>query len=247
MLTVKMVKNYSKLPITQGRGIVTGFSRGSRLRLLKRIATIDWERTGKCIFVTLTYPDWCADTTIQERTQQRSQIIRDMEKHLGRQFACLWRQEWVCRKSGPFKGYMLPHWHLVCFGVPFFDANILRASWKRILRSDEQPRINVAAANNGSHATRYLCKYVAKKDDQPNLVHAAYLNGQGRPWGVTRQRLLPLCSSSAYLLTSKAQVGRAMEMAAALLGRHYLGAFTLFSDIAAERAKTILGKRAKTP
>ena len=61
------------------RGCITTFSRRARSRQLRKIAEIDWLAAGPGLFLTLTYPDECADHDMKERATHRYQIHRWIE------------------------------------------------------------------------------------------------------------------------------------------------------------------------
>lgn len=198
---------------TVPRGKITSFSRASRLRLLKFVATIKWRSGMKSLFMTLTYPDLRIPTAEGLLTIQRSRFLRDMEKHLGRRFAALWRVEWMERKSGKNKGIICPHIHLICFDIPFISFAVIRKAWKQILCWDDFVAMNVQVAGSGKMAALYIAKYMGKEFDQHLLDNHAYLNNQGRHWGFHRKSMIPQCEVSFVEKPTEQQVNRLMEFA----------------------------------
>lgn len=175
------------------RKTVTVFSPAARLRMLKRLATVHWEGVGPSLFVTCTYPDDYVITTKEERTRQRSRLLRDMEKHLGREFGALWRNEWVVRKSGKLMGTMAPHVHLIVFDCKWFDCHQLNQLWRVVLRADGYLRTEVERIRGQRDVAKYAAKYCAKVNPDHSLVIASYLNIEGRHWGIHRADLIPWC------------------------------------------------------
>jgi len=159
--------------------------------MLKVIAKIDWGRVPYGVFITLTYPDGYWTRDYHQRTIDRSRFIRDLEKHLGREVSVLWRCEWQKRKSGQKKGEIAPHLHLMCLGVRFVAANVVRQFWRGVLQVAGPLATDVRGVTGKEGCGRYLAKYISKT---PSLDNAAYLNRPwmaGRHWGITRPSLVP--------------------------------------------------------
>jgi len=159
--------------------------------MLKTIAKIDWGRVPYGVFITLTYPDdyWTRD--YHKRTIDRSRFLRDLEKHLDREVSVLWRCEWQKRKSGAKKGQIAPHLHLMCLGVRFVAADVVRRFWRGVLQADGPLATDVRGITGKEGCGRYLAKYISKA---ASLDNAAYLNRPwmaGRAWGITRPNLVP--------------------------------------------------------
>lgn len=191
LIVVKAHLNYTRRRQPQVRGNIMGFSRGSRLRLLKAIARMDWTLIGPSLFVTLTYPDERSVRRMSQRTSDRSQFIRAVELHLGRHVATIWRAEWKERRSGRNKGTMVSHVHLLLLGVEFIPWEKIRAWWGRILGWNGPLHTYVEATWDGPGASLYVAKYCSKVDAPPSLVNASYLNRVGRHWGLTRKGQIP--------------------------------------------------------
>ena len=84
------------------RGIVRGFSHGSRSRLMKLFAAADIDRLPAPLFITLTYPDtWVADWR-QWKANLRD-FLDALESKLG-QVSMIWKMELQERGA--------PHFHL---------------------------------------------------------------------------------------------------------------------------------------
>jgi hypothetical protein len=175
------------------RKTVTDFSNAARLRMLKRMATVHWESVGPSLFVTLTYPDECAVTTKEQRTRQRSRLLRDMENYLGKEFGALWRIEWQVRKSGSLMGTMVPHVHLIVFGLRFIPYPVVNKLWRVVLGAVGALRTDVRRIKGQRDVARYVAKYAAKVNPDRSLVIPSYLNIEGRHWGIHRPDLIPWC------------------------------------------------------
>ncbi len=190
--------NWNQSPKTIRRGPIRGFTGAARLRMLKEIAVIDWANTGRCLFATLSYPDELGLRTYQQRTTDRTLVLRRIEKHLGKNIATLWRLEWKERKSGAHLGQLRPHSHLCLFGVEYIPWEVLRTMWGEVLGWNGYVHTYVQALTNGTAAAKYAAKYAAK-DGSCSLVNAAYLDGLlGRAWGMTRKNLIPRAALTTF-------------------------------------------------
>jgi len=170
------------------------FTRYSRMRLLRLVAKVDWQQITDGVFVTLTYPDTYADRGFQLRTSDRTLFHRHMEKITGRRIPVVWRTEWQTRRSGEYKGRLMPHHHLMLLGVKYIHYAVVNETWRSILDTSEYVRTDVRAITGSEGCGKYLCKYLAKV---PSLVDGAYLDGEGirgRQWGVMRKELIQMCA-----------------------------------------------------
>lgn len=174
------------------RGTITNFSRASRLRLLKLIATIDWGLIPSSLFVTLTYPDDTRWDDPNERTKQKYLFHRAMETHLGRNICGVWRIEWKPRKSGPCRGMFVPHYHFLLLGVGYIDHRWIRYYWMKAIDWKGKVATDVKACRSAKKAALYVSKYVAKTHDPHSLDNGAYSNSNGRHWGYFRKPEIPL-------------------------------------------------------
>ena len=173
------------------RGTIKGFTQSARLRMLKTVATVEWARVKRAVFITLTYPDSHADRSMQQRTRDRYLFLRSMEKHLGNKVGVLWRVEWQPRKSGARKGQLTAHMHLIAFGVSFIDKEVVRQCWRDVLDADGPVVTWIEGMKDGRKVARYVSKYCAKKVENDVLDNASYLNSLGRHWGMCRRELIP--------------------------------------------------------
>ncbi len=170
------------------RGRVRGFSRASRLRLLRRRAQID--RTafrgygGKTFFITLTYGEvWPEDFAACKAHLKalRKRIVR----RFGR-FAAFWRLG-VQRRGAP-------HVHLLIYAPPSFCKlkelrRFIASAWREVI--GEIPEEDHSAGTcvdqlRTWRATERVGRYIAKEEKFPaGLI-------TGRVWGVWGEELLPV-------------------------------------------------------
>jgi len=222
-----------KVMPSEKRGRCGVFSNATRLRMLKAIARVDWRRVQGCLMVTLTYPDQYAERSFADRTQDRYLWHRYLEKHLGRNAACLWRTEWQVRKSGSQVGRFMPHHHLLLLNVGYIGHESVRHWWRGILGCEGYLATDVRQAKDGEHAARYAAKYMSKPDSG-SLDNAAYLNRvAGRSWGWKRVHLVPF-HPTEYLVDVPPEV---VDEAIRLAAEHWdgidpnsPGSFSLLAD-----------------
>ena len=69
LINVKYKDNIVRKPSPGTRGECKGFSSQSRLRLLKELNKINWEKFGMANFITLTWPDDVMPANYTERTK----------------------------------------------------------------------------------------------------------------------------------------------------------------------------------
>ena len=228
------------------RGEIKGFTPAARFRLLKWIATVDWKSCPDSRFISLTYPDQHAEKTYAERSKEKYLFLRYLEGWAGKQVPALWRTEWVPRQSGRFKGYLIPHFHLLCFGAGFLPNETARGWWRKILHEDGPLDTDVRKAPKDASASYYVAKYAAK------LLHldiASYHNKMsltGRQWGVTRRKQVPMHPVEVSRLFNKEEI----EVAKAIgresfsrYGEYGEGGFTM---LGADRA-AMLREKFKVP
>lgn len=234
-LTVKH-RTDVKRPRPHGkRKPIRGFSRGSRLRMLKMAAEIEWRLLGDSIFITLTIPDECGVGTPDSRTAMRHGFVRYMESYLQEQIPILWRVEWKRRKSGVCTGKFAPHIHLLVLGVKYVPQEKIRAWWRKITGKEGPLSTDVRDVKGGEMAAVYIAKYCAKSDTVPSLDNVTYLNNAGRQWGVHRRGLVPRCRECNFDFLTREIVAWLRRVAGAKL--HWYDptideGFTLLGDVA---------------
>jgi hypothetical protein len=151
------------------RGKVTGFSKKSRLRFLKRMGQVN--KSELPLFVTLTYPaEFPNDKTIYKA---------DLEKFLKRlvyrfpKVAGFWRLEFQKRGA--------PHYHLLIWGLPYSKAiqKFISYLWYMTVKSGDEKHLwagtQVQKVRSWRGVMSYASKYMAKEMD--------FGQECGRVWG----------------------------------------------------------------
>jgi len=170
---------------------ISGFTKAARLRMLRHVASIEWNSFKKGVFITLTYPNEYHGRTMKERNRDRYLFMRTMENHLGRKVGAMWRIEWEKRKSGSSMGKWFCHVHVIVFNCRFISKEVVNDGWRRALNA-EGPLITwIDGISDGRKASRYVSKYCAKLPDAGVLDDTTYLNSTGRHWGMHRKSLIP--------------------------------------------------------
>lgn len=181
-------------PSRISRGVVGLFSLESRMNLLRFLNRVDWDKCQPVQFVTLTYPDDVYRGSYVERSRDRFLFLRYVERCLGIHVPCVWRVEWVKRKSGRFVGNLFPHWHLLLAGTKILYEKWVRNRWAHVLGIyPSWVSVKVKQVEGILGACKYVAKYVSKL---PHLDITAYHNSHlkfGRHWGVTRRGMIPMC------------------------------------------------------
>lgn len=161
------------------RGLVHGFSRASRRRMMRFLQSLDQEAVGLPLFVTLTYPgEWPGNPRRWKR---------DLDVWLGRlrrahpEAWAVWRLEPQRRGA--------PHYHLLVFGLPRLEAAWLSRSWFEVVGSGDERHLRagtqVQRVESWRRVIRYASKYLAKEVEE---LPDAWQHGVGRWWGVHNRK-----------------------------------------------------------
>lgn len=193
-----------------GRGKITTFSKKSRKRLLELGARLDMAGAalGKpIIFMTITYAQKWPEP---EQVSRNFRALLERLRRFAPQSSAIWRIEYQKRGA--------PHFHLICFGLPYLDKALLAAWWGEIIgrefwdysQGEQNPRVpftRIEAIKSGRRAMFYLSKYVAKMPEPAptafcedavqggNAVASGFINvpylHAGRWWGIFNESFLP--------------------------------------------------------
>lgn len=169
------------------RGVISGFSRKSRKRMIERLAMLRTVSDG--YFVTLTYPD-----DVSHAPTKAKRDLDTLIKRIKRRFpraGGVWRLELKPRLSGELQGQLAPHYHVLLFGLPVRQQLFrrwLQLVWSRIVYETNKPPRNVRTRadviHNRRHAARYASKYAAKEEPGEEPGEGLKTVTWGRRWGV---------------------------------------------------------------
>lgn len=182
------------------RGLISLFSAASRLRLLRKLATVQREKMP--LFVTLTYPDGYFEHVNNPERWKRD--IDTLAKRLEDTFPGVggaWRLELKSRKSGAHIGEYFPHFHMLLWGVRpnkiYEFREWLEAAWHEVNGAqDANYRGNgtkVEQLRTQRGVMSYVSKYVAKEDKEQlgRLMSSETGLHVGRWWGFVRREVIP--------------------------------------------------------
>ena len=192
----------------QGGGIkqkITGFSTKSRRKLMQRLGMINNKVLP--LWVTLTYPDEF-DVDIVAMRKHFERFRRRLER---KGWGAIWRKEWKQRKSGLHEGEFYPHYHLLVWGVDYFEfrAWVSRAWWEvcgKLSDNHLTAGTSTDMVDTWRKLVGYVSKYMAKTDDL--LVEVENI---GRCWGVINTDVIPWSEIIKWSLPNKS-VNRLFRM-----------------------------------
>ena len=164
------------------RGMVKGFSRGSRLRMLELLQSIDRAKILGVWFATLTVPAGECDWKGIER--HRRAWLKRFDRAYPASASIIWKKE--PHKSG------FPHLHaLILWAVPIPDVHAFRkwndAAWADVVKSDNPAHASVGCKvepmRTWNGVAWYAGKYLSKNSETD-------IKETGRIWGVHNRALL---------------------------------------------------------
>lgn len=163
-------------PIGGPRGVVTGFSAGSRLRLLKTLACL--RKDTLPVFVTLTYPAaWPSDP---KQWKAHFHAFRNRMARRFPGFGAVWRLEFQKRGA--------PHWHLLVYGCPLAELRrVVGPMWYEVVKSGDPKHLAAGTRVERIRSYRgvmsYASKYMSKTEESSRRA--------GRLWGYVGKDNLP--------------------------------------------------------
>ena len=156
------------------RGKITGFSDGSRRRMLEMMNKLTFE---SMTFVTLTYPAVFPADGRQVKEHLRRFRAR-LEKRFGK-LTVVWRMEYQERGA--------PHFHLILLDAPFICRWWLSKAW--VDSNDTKSMLNfrygtnikgIALKGDTQKIINYVCKYAGKVEEHERNEGNEWC---GRFWG----------------------------------------------------------------
>lgn len=163
------------------RGVVCGFSRKSRKRLLDKLNCVPVDVFSDALFVTLTFPD------VFPCAARAKRCLDTFLKRLRRRYprcSGVWRMERVRRCSGVNSGELAPHFHVLLFGMSWLPSPWLARAWYECVGSGDERHLkagtSVQRVRSRRAAMSYASKYLAKVETETAT------NGEqtGRVWSV---------------------------------------------------------------
>lgn len=175
----------------KARGVIQTFSPAARLRVLKFLATVDFDYHDFSVFVTLTYPDKFFGIEKGRRNVHRANMLRKIESHLCHQVHGFWKVEWMPRESGSNVGEFMPHVHFLLFGVRFIHFELINRWWKDVIHNEGYVRTEIQRTVNEKQTAFYVAKYIAKTSGIVpfSITHISTIDG--RHFGYVRKPNIP--------------------------------------------------------
>ena len=165
------------------RGTIKSFSKQSRRRILRLVASL--KRSKLSTFITLTYPD-----EFERDPKKVKRHLDNFSKRLIREYPdviAIWRMEPQERKSGVNVGEVAPHIHVLAWNLKYSKRAIafVRLAWYEVVGSGNKKHFNAGTRVEAIRSTKgvmyYTAKYICKAQD-------FYLSGWGRYWGVWNRK-----------------------------------------------------------
>ena len=198
---IDVISHYAEFPHPGGggpRGKIAGYSKASRLRLVKRLTTITEKALKNSLFITLTY----------HKTQVPHEKLKRDLKHFVQLLrrnhpndSGVWRIE--AQKRGS------PHYHILHFGERggkrFLPHAWISERWNRIAEPGNLLHLESGTSVERCSGARAIGGYIAKyvgKPEEPGRT----LEGIGRHWGVYGRSKIPV--SETELIPLDAGVDR---------------------------------------
>lgn len=174
------------------RGVVVGFGRKPRKRMVQTLARIRNVVGGHFLTLTASDTTW-EDYSPDDQTGMAIFLkakLHALQKRLIARFPMvggIWRMEFKARKSGALLGVVVPHIHILAFGIVGAGLDLLRAwlsdAWYEVVRSGDEKHLgagtNCRALSSRRHAAAYVAKYVGKEESDEFKA--------GRRWGTFGQ------------------------------------------------------------
>lgn len=174
-------------PYSAVRGCISGFSRGSRRRLMQLLQCVDQSKllVPLPLFITLTYgKTWPPEPKVWKRQ------LDTFSKRLARKYphsVAVWRLEFQKRGA--------PHYHLIVFNVAYLPHRWVAQAWYEIVGSGDPDHLKAGTEVRSVRSWRgvisYAAKYVSKPQEELSDGVAIPLF-VGRWWGVFGRANLPI-------------------------------------------------------
>jgi len=191
------------------RGLITGFSRASRRRLIDLTSRLNTDSVRKT-FLTLTFtgtPEWeDAKATLKRFTMRLRRAYPEM--------SAIWRQE--RQERGAI------HFHLIIFNLPYIPQRDLQKTWEQCT-GEPRSIIHIKLLNSSRAVMFYVSKYIAKQQEEmsevlTSLDKPTYQHGMGRSWGYVNKKGLPFAEKWVFHVADEDAIRYAMWSCFALSG-----------------------------
>lgn len=196
-------------PVPPKRGLITGFSKKSRLNFMKMMAALEWTPN---IWQDFTFSDDVMEgLTVHQRHKKAAAILKEFKRQVEKIYPDawgFWKKESTERKSGSLSGQEIPHYHMMMFMPGIVQAGYeqhcrkLSRIWVQVTGTKNPKALEVSTnnksyrwINDAKHAMVYVSKYVAKSQDFNDGI------SRGRFWGTIGKP--PLADGFEMFLTHR--------------------------------------------
>jgi hypothetical protein len=195
------------------RNKISGFSRQSRLRMMRKVSML--EKAKRPLFFTLTYPDEYTNTLDGKEIKEKH--LKNFWKRLKYEYpetSCIWKLEYQTRKSGEHIGELYPHFHLLVWGLYTVDIeeirNLVAQAWWEVCGELSADHLKAGSRVERIRSYRgtmyYISKYMGKEEGRKLKV--------GRWWGVKGRKHLPKAKKIVIDFLRKEQYERVITFMA---------------------------------
>lgn len=123
-VVVKKIKHQTDQPPPRSsRGVITRFTARSRSRMMRKTGMLRGLKNP--YFVTLTYPGH-----FEHSPDRVKEHLHALKKRIKRRFpnmAMVWRMELKTRQTGLSAGEIVPHFHMLLWGMSVLETDMLKA------------------------------------------------------------------------------------------------------------------------
>lgn len=209
-----------RTPSYARRGKVKGFSRSSKLRLLRKVSKVRTD--APAVFATLTYPASYPDVQTAKR---HLNAIGKRLLRLG-QYGFFWRFEYQRRGA--------PHFHLIVYGVKHVHRfrRWLAQAWYEVCGSGQVEHLSAGTQADWVRTHRgvmhYAAKYLSKtggKQKWDSETGEVSIVDDGRQWGIVGRQHIPWAEMVRVIISTQAgyrlgrMLGHVSEYYPLFLGR----------------------------
>jgi hypothetical protein len=173
---------------------IKGLSRKARINMFQHICMV--ERDTEFVLVTLTYPGKSFEEDPRVWKEQLNKFAKRLQ-YAYPKVSGFWRLELKRRKSGEMVGKVAPHYHLLIYGVDYFELlKYVPGAWWEVVGSKDNDHLvagtRIERPRSPEGAKWYVAKYVSKEDNEQELYQEIQKIGHvGRMWGMINEKNIP--------------------------------------------------------
>jgi hypothetical protein len=135
--------------------------------------------------------------------------------------------------------------HMIVFAGVEVTKREVRSMWRRTLSVTGPLEVDAVPLTDGDMVSVYIGKYCGKPSSLLSLDNPAYLNSNGRHWGTTRRRLIPLCEQVVFRDLTQVELSELVKIASEKIENfdyRHPKSFVLLGEICQEAVEKFLDK-----